>query len=242
MSLLSIVQSVAQKVGLATPQVGVSSADPKVLQIVAFVNEDGKELGKRHSWQALRAEATFNTVNAENQGSILTLTGPDFAFIVNETVWDRTTRRPVFGPKTPAEWQQLKAQLMQGPWYQFTLRGNNILFIPVPPAGHTIFFEWITKYWCTDTSGATGKLAMTADTDVSKLDEDFHILGGIWRFKAANKLDYGEDFDKYERAFADATSRDGIKARLNLAGAQSDIYPGILVPSGNWPISGEPSA
>lgn len=183
---------------------------------------------------------TVGIVGQQNQGSILTLTGPDFNFVVNETFWDRTTRRPVFGPKTPAEWQQLQAQQMQGPWWQFTLRGNQIIFLPPPPPGDLCFFEWITKFWCTNSGGNQGQTAMVADTDVSKLDEDLHVLGGIWRFKQANRFAYQKDEDKYERMFADLTSRDGIKARLNLAGAQNDLCPGVLVPSGNWPIAGQP--
>jgi hypothetical protein len=189
-------------------------------------------------------QVTVGTVTLQgnqNQGSIITLAGPDFSFIISETFWDRTTRRPVFGPKTPAEWQQLQAQLMQGPWYQYTIRGNNLLMIPPPAVGDLIYFEWMSKYWCTDTTGVTGKSAMTVDSDISKLDETLHILGGIWRFRQAKRLAYQADQAKYEAKFADQTSRDGVKPTLNLAGTQEDIYPGIIVPSGNWPISGESS-
>lgn len=234
MSLLSIVQSVAVRIGLTKPSVGVSSADPKVLQLIELINEDGQELAARPAWQILTNEATFNTLAAEDQGLITTLAGADFAFIYNETMWNRTQRRPVFGPKAPAEWQQLKAQFMQGPWIQYRLRGNHVLFLPAPAVGQAIYFEWITKNWCTDVTGATGKTAMTVDTDVSKLDERLHILGGVWRFKAKNHLDYGEDFNIYENAVQDGIGRDGSKARLNLAGAQTDIFPAVVVPAGNW--------
>lgn len=184
--------------------------------------------------------ATVGLVGIENQGSLLTLCGPDFNFIVDETIWDRTTRRPVFGPKSPQEWQQLKAQLMQGPWYQYTIRGNNFLMIPPPAQGDTIYFEWITKYWCTNAAGTVGQLAMVADTDVSKIDETVITLGAIWRFRKGKGLSWQVDYDKWQDKIGELTTRDGAKARINLAGVQSDIYPGIIVPSGNWPISGEP--
>ncbi len=178
--------------------------------------------------------ATIGIVGVQAQGSILTLTGPDFNFMVNETMWDRTTRRPVFGPKSAAEWQQLSAQQMQGPWWQFTLRGNQLLFIPAPTPGDTIYFEWVTRYWATDTTGATGKSIMTVDTDVSKLNEQWHILGAIYRFKQQNGLPYTEDKGKYDLAVADACTRDGVRSRINMLGAQADLYPGIVVPAGNW--------
>lgn len=234
MSLLSIAQSVAVRVGLAKPIVGVSSADTKVLQLIELINEDGQELAARPAWQILTNEATFNTVATEDQGAITTLAGADFAFIYNETMWNRTQRRPVFGPKAPTEWQQLKAQFMQGPWIQYRLRGNRVLFLPVPAAGQAIYFEWISKNWCTDSTGVTSKTTMTVDTDISKLDERLHVLGGVWRFKAKNHLDYGEDFNIYESAVQDAIGRDASKPRLNLSGAQVDIFPAIVVPAGGW--------
>lgn len=175
----------------------------------------------------------------ENQGSIQTLTGPDFAWVLNETMWDRTTQRPVYGPKMAAEWQQLKAQLMQGPWWQYRFRGNQLLFIPPPAVGDTIYFEWISKYWVAVTTAQTvgAQSSYLADTDVSILDERLITLDTVWRYKQTKRLAYDEDFDKAQAAIADAMGRNGTKPRLNLAGAQSDIYPGVLVPAGNWGIN-----
>lgn len=335
MSLLTIVQSAYLRTLASKPTVAAASADPKVLQCIECVNEAGQELGSRHSWQALRNEASFTTVGAaggitafgtltggtgyalgfsntynlvpltggtgsgalatvavtsgvvtsvtisndnpgagyvvgdllsataanlggsgsgfsvrvstvgivgqQNQGSILTLAGPDFNFIVNETMWNRTQRRPVFGPKSPAEWQQLKAQFMQGPWIQYILRGNQLLMLPSPSPGFAIYFEWISKYWCTNATASQGQTSMVLDTDIGVLDERLLTLGALWRFKKYNKLEYSEEHNDYEAAVEDAMTRDGSKGRLNLAGAQSDIYPGVVVPAGSWPISGMPS-
>jgi hypothetical protein len=340
MSLLTMVQQVALKVlKIPTSSIvsAVSSADPNILDIIGFLNEDGQELASRHTWQALRNEASYSTpgaaggilslgnlvggagyaggnssvfgfvpltgghgagaiatvsivsgvvktvtlvtntqgsgyqagdtlsataanlggsgagfsiqvltvgiVGQTNQGTLQSILGTPseiFGFIVNETMWDRSTRRPVFGPKSPLQWQQLQAQLMQGPWYQYTIRGNDLLMIPPPAPGDLIYFEWIQNTWCTNAGASQLQTFLQADTDVSLLDEVLHVLGGIWRFKEANGLPYQMAQDKYERRFADLTSRDGVKARLDLAGAQQDIYPGIMVPSGNWPIAGEP--
>jgi hypothetical protein len=238
MSLLSIVQSVAIKVGLAKPSVAQASIDTNVQQIIGFVNEAGQELTHRYTWQALTKEATFATVAVESQGSIQALTGPDYVMVLNETMWDRTTRRPVYGPKMAAEWQQLKAQLMQGPWWQYRIRGNQVLFIPPPATGDAIFFEWLSNYWV-GTAGAPTVGAQSAyalDTDVSLLSERVITLDATWRYKQTKRLAYDEDFDKAEAAIADLISRDASKPRLNLAGAQTDIYPGVLVPAGNWGI------
>lgn len=236
MPLLDVVQAVAIKVGIGKPPAAAASIDNNVQQLVVFANEAGQEIASRYGWQELTKEATFTTVAVESQGVLTTLTGPDFDFILNDTMWDRTTRRPVYGPKYPAEWQQIKAQLMQGPWWQYRIRGNRVLFIPPPPAGDAIFFEWVSKYWvgvaATPTVGA--QTGYVIDTDVSLLDERLIRLDTLWRYKQAKRLEYAEDFDKAEAAIADAMTRNATKPKLNLDGAQNDLYPGILVPSGNW--------
>lgn len=235
MALLDIVRAVALKVGVTVPTAAVASVDQNIQQIIGFVNEDGQELASRYDWQELTNEATFTTVATESQGSITALTGPDFAFVQNETMWDRSTKRPVFGPKVPAEWQQLKAQFVNGPWSQYRIRGNQVLFIPVPAAGDAIFFEWVSKWWATATGGTTGtQPALLVDTDIAILDERLITLGAIWRYKQTKRLAYDEDFDKAEAAIADAISRNASKPTLNLAGPQGNIQPGVWVPAGNW--------
>lgn len=240
MSLLTIVQAAAVRVGLTSPSIAASSTDQNIQQLVQLVNEDGQELADRPNWQELTIESTFLTVATESQGSILTLAGADFAFILNNTIWNRTQQRPIFGPKSPAEWQQLKAQLVQGPWQQYVIRGNLMRFTPAPPAGQTCAFDWVTKFWATDSTGVTGKSAMTSDTDVSKLNERLHVLGAIWRWKAAKKLDYGQDYQKYEDAVQQTIGRDASKATLNLGGGDTTIPPVVVVSAGSWPISGQP--
>lgn len=236
MSLLQIVQSAAVRFGLSSPNSAASNTDLNIQQIVALVNEEGQELAARASWQELTRESSFTTVAAEAQGSITTLAGSDFSFVLNETMWNRTQRRPLFGPKSPAQWQQLQAQFVQGPWQQYRIRGNQVLFIPAPAAGQLVYFEWVSKNWATDSTGATGKTSMTADTDIGVLDERLITLGAIWRFKAAKKFDYAEDFQKYEQAVEDALARNSSKPRLNLAGTDTDYYPGVFVSAGNWMV------
>lgn len=180
---------------------------------------------------------TVSTVSASGQqaqGSILTLAGADFAFMINETFWDRTTRRPIFGPLDNAEWQQLKAQQILGPWYQYTIINNQILFLPVPPVGDQCFFEWQSANWATDTLGTTGKTAMNVDSDVAVISERVITLGAIVRFKNANGIPLSGDGDKYEGAKKDLQTRDASKGKLNLTGKVSNLRPGILIPAGNW--------
>jgi hypothetical protein len=236
MTLLSIANSVAIKVLKQTVTAAVGTNEPNVAQLIELINEEGQEQAAKYTWQVLCNEGSVTTVAAESQGLMTTLAGADFQFIVNETMWNRSQRRPVPGPIKDAEWQALKATFITGPWIQYRVRGNQLLFIPIPAAGQSVYYEWQSKYWCTDATGVTGKSAMTADTDISKLDERLLILGTIVRFKSANKLDYSADQEKYDAAIADAQTRDGSKPRLTLGGGAKDIFPGTFVQSGNFTL------
>jgi hypothetical protein len=197
------------------------------------VNEAGQEEGARFGWQSLTKEASFLTVATEAQGAITTLAGADFLFVLNETMWNRTQRRPLFGPKSPADWQALKAQFVQGPWQQYRIRGNQVLFTPAPPAGQSVYFEWISKNWCTSSTGV-GQSSMLTDGDLGVLDERLITLSAVWRYKQTKRLAYDEDFDKAEAAIADAMGRDASLPRLSLDGSPQSFFPGVLVPAGNW--------
>lgn len=236
MSLLSVVQSACKRVGLTAPTVVTSSTDTQIQQLWELLNEEGQDLSERYQWQALRQEATFTTVATEIQASVSAI-APGLKYIVNDTIWDRALRRPVFGPLSAQRWQQLKALQFVGPWYQFRIINNNIVFIPVPAAGDSCFFEYQSRFWVY--AHGTGSLASSSyvnDDDVAAYDEDIMIGGLVWRYKAAKGLDYREDFNKYERRINDAMASDGSKDLLNMGDVRYDLFPGVLVPSGNWPV------
>jgi hypothetical protein len=234
MSLLTMLGPVAVRLGLTKPTAIVSNLQDEVIQLLEIANEEGRELAARYSWQALTRETTFTTVATESQGVITTIAGADFDHIVNESFWNRTQRRPVPGPLTNSAWQQLKAQQVVGPWVQFRIRGSEILFIPAPAAGQTCAFEWISKNWCVNVAGTPKYSSWTNDDDTGLLDERVMALGVIWRWKQIKGFEYAEDFAKYERAVADLMVRDGGKPRLNTGASQYDVFPGVIVPSGNW--------
>jgi hypothetical protein len=229
MSLLTLVQDACRRVSLARPNAVMSATDEQTQQLLGLANEEGQELAARYPWQALTNQAQFFTVGTEVQGTIQALTGPGFNWILNETIWNRTQRRPIFGPQSPAKWQELKASFMNGPWIQYRIRGNQLLFLPTPAVGEDCYFEWQSKYWVQSAGGDSFQYVNDADT--SYLDERLITLGVIWRWKAAKGLEYAEDFAKYERAIGDAMNRDATKPRLNLDGGGTDLFP-----AGNWMV------
>lgn len=233
MSLLTIIQNVAPRIGIQTPSYVYGNQDLMVQRLLGIANEEGRELSKRYDWQALKNVATFTTVATTSQGSLTTLAGSDFDHIINETFWNRTQRRPVFGPLTDQQWEQLTAQQINGPWNQFRIIGGQIWFIPIPQAGQTCAFEWVSKNWVSTSVGGTSS-TWTNDADTGRIDEVLMEFGVVWRWKQMQSFDYAEDFNKYERLVEDGMARDGGKPILNLNAAWPDVYPGVIVPSGNW--------
>lgn len=233
MSLLTITQAVADESGLPRPAAVASSSDQQVRQLFALVNRSGQQLARRFDWAPLRKEGNFTTLAAELQGTLTTCASASFLYFVNDTMWNRTLNRPVPGPLTAEEYQTLKSNNVSGPYPQFFTREGNLYFIPAPAAGESVYFEYISKYWCTDSTGVTGKEKMSVDSDVALIPENLIELDVLWRWKKKKGFDYSEEFREFESALANHFGRDGARKKLSLNGHDM-TRGGIRIPEGNW--------
>lgn len=234
MSLLSIVQQFVKPTNLSSPATVYGTTDPQIKQILGLLEEEGNDLKKRGDWQGITFETTHTTLATEDQGAITTIAPNGFRTIRNETFFDRTTRITVDGPIGDKEWQALKSTVVTGPKYQYRIRGNKLLANPVPAAGNTWAFEYLSNNWITDSAGVTYKQYFTADTDLVLLPEDILILGLRWRWKREKGLDYAEDFRTYESQVNNALGNDGGKRTLNMGGDNKGTGPRVFIPAGNW--------
>lgn len=235
MSLLQMIQTACKRIGISSPNQAITSTDPQILQLVSICEEEGQEMAERYPWQELQQEATFSTVASQVQANLSSIT-IGFEYIVNDTIWNRTLRRPVYGPKSQQDWQQAKAMQINGPFNSYRIIGNVINFYPNPAAGQTCAFEYITDNWISTSAGGQSS-TFTNDADITKLDDQVIVLGLIWRWKQVKGLDYAEDFAKYERRITDLMARNGGKPTLNMNGGNvHDIQPVVMVPRGSWGI------
>lgn len=232
LSCLQIIQTACRRIGILAPNAAVGSTDPQIIQLLALSEEEGQEQADRYQWETLQQEATFTTVAAQIQTTVAAIT-TGFNYIVNDTIWNRTLRRPVYGPKSQQDWQQDKALQLNGPFNSFRIINDVINFYPNPVAGESCYFEYISENWIT-TSGGSASAIWTNDADTPKLNSNLMVLGTIWRWKQAKGLDYAEDFAKYESNILDAMGRDAGKPTLSMNGARWEIQPAILVPRGSW--------
>lgn len=239
MNLLSIINSVRGLFGDRTVSAAFSSTDPRVVQMVAIANEEAGDLASRRLWTALIRESSFTTVAGADQGLIdgsIVPTSNAFDFIINDTIFNRTLRIPVFGPLSPGTYQARKALQSLGPYSQFRIRAGRLLFDPVPSVGHSCYFEYKTRNLVTDVTGVTERETWASDTDIPMLDSRLMLQGIKWRWKAAKGMDYAEDMASYENQVMDAMARDGNRPRLNLngGGRSGSLEPFVIIPAGNW--------
>lgn len=234
MTLLSCVQEVQKRLIGQRPTTAASSTDPTVLQLVGLVNQVGQALADAFDWQVLRREHTFTTTATETQADGLPT---DYGRFCDETMYNRTKIREVLGPLSVQEWQSQKALTGTVLFDAFTIRGGSFLMIPVPAAGQTIAYEYITKNWATDTTGSTGKTAMTVDTDLFRLDEEMVTLGVMASFLAGKGLPYAEEFRNFQTRMLNLQARDGGRRTLDYASRSltSPRLPGI--PEGSWSLT-----
>ena len=249
MTLLSTVQSFCRRQGLTPPNTVMGSGDDTINQIYALLEEECIDLAQRGPWAGLRNECTFTSLANEVQGTLESLgSAPtstnNLNYIIDQTFWDRTQRLPVRGPYDAQDWQAIKAVNVTGPQYYYRILGQTnggtaqLLMNPVPPAGHTMAFEYITWNWCrniTSSGTVTAGQAFVNDTDQFQLPDNIVMMGLRWRYKKEKGLPYAEDFDTYESMVTTGLARSGTKPVLHMDSCGYEPKPGIWVPSGNWP-------
>lgn len=231
MSLLTITNRAQAMLNLpVTPTVYTNTGESQK-QLLALCNIAGDVLMREHDWQALVTETSFTTVATEVQSGHTLPT--DLDRIISETLWNRTTTDPVYGPLSAQSWQAQKAQVTSTVWSQYRIRGNQFYFMPAPSASQSIYYEYVSNKWC-QSSGGTAQAAWAADSDTGRIPEHLLTLSLVWRWLEAKGLDYSQRYDEYEREKSKIIARDGTRRKLNIAGPTLQGLGRGRIPEGTW--------
>lgn len=224
-SLLTICQNVADEVGFSRPSTIVNNTDATAKQLYRLANRTGHAL-KRTGWQVLRADHTFTLATATQTYAL----PADFGYIVPNTTWDRSDDREVLNPLSPQQWAFSKGWgLVTGLNRRARIKGGLLEFdqtVTSADNGKTIAYEYVSDYWA-ESSGGTDQAQFSADTDVSKLDDELMTLGIIWRFKKAKGLDYADDLAEYAQLLNHLKATDGGATSLSLNSRRMSLDPNI---------------
>ncbi len=232
MTLLEIVKEFCRRQALPVPQIVTTSGDEQLLQIMGLLNELIDDL-QRFTWTSLQYEATWTSAASGDQGAITTLAPNGFFKILNETIFDRTDGRELYGPRSASTWQSMKASNVTGPFYSYRIRGGHLITIPDMPAGHDMAFEYVSNHFVQAADLST-KGYFTADSDTFLLPDVLLLLGLRWRWKAEKGLPYQEEQRIYETRLAEEAGGDGTKPVIHMDDTCPGYVPGIFVPAGNW--------
>ena len=237
-TLLDVIRRFVERTGLPKPAFSLGNTDAQILQILGLLEEACEELVMRNArgWQILNREAVFTTKAQEIQGSLSSL-APGFRTIINDTIFNRTTRLPLYGPLTPMERQATKALQTAGPFYRYWIANDQLHLYPTPPAGQTLAFEYTsTACWTDGQVSPRYSEYPESDTDICLFPKPIVIAQLRWRWKAEKGLEYAQDFAAAEMLLNSAIAADGTRRVVDLAGTELVARPGIMVPTGNWNI------
>src|SRR5690348_15620768 len=105
MSLLTIVQGAAIRIGIPRPDSVIGNTDPQALTLLGLAQDSGDELARSAPWNALTVRVTFTGVAANAH------TGQPPAaydrFTPLQRIWSNSLNTWLGGPVTPDEWDQL---------------------------------------------------------------------------------------------------------------------------------------
>lgn len=231
MSLLSIISGnehgAAALCNLPSPTSIINSTDPNVPLLLRLANQEGRELARRHDWQAIKVAYTVATIATEAQTALPS----DFdRLLPKPDIWNRSLGLQYVWAND-SEWEAIKAlAVTSGSPGWVMLLGNALYITPAPTAGQTLAFRYMSTQWC-QSAALVAQTYWQADTDTAKLPEYLIALGIIWRYKKSKGLDYAEDMTTYERALDLAASRDRGNRMIKLERSSREFD----LPPFNWP-------
>jgi len=144
----TIINRTALEVGLDTVTDPVASSDKNFIQLTGLLTVAGMELVELHEWEVLNAIFTFTTAVPSDTGSYSLPT--DFAYMIDQTGWDKTNNIALAGPLSPQDWSYLDGRdlVSQSIYASFRIQDNMLeLFPQPPPNGLEVRFEYISRNW-----------------------------------------------------------------------------------------------
>lgn len=195
MTLLTVAEALAKNVGMAVPDVVLSSSLREWGEAVQFANETGEELARRVDWPELRATTTL-TGDGTNQ----TFTLPA-AYDHLAPAAALTSGTSILRPLTQAEWQTLTA--VEGTPRYYLLEGNRVTLWPYLASAATVTVRYQSNAFCS--AGA----AFASDDDTLSIDEDLFTKGLIVRWRRQKGMDYADFEAEYEAALQDVARFSG---------------------------------
>ena len=222
-----IINRVATEIGLTPVTDTFSVEDPAFKQLIYLLTTSVQELMEMFPWQALIREFQHTTVQGGNGEIDLP---PDFAYMIDQTGWERKENVPLIGPLTPQDWTYLMGRDLVGStiYASFRFDQDKLRIFPndPAPADLDINFEYISS----NLIKVAGSDPVTY-TDTATVPSDIpqfpaHLITRLLKVKMleAKGFDSQKAEDNFWQAFYSWSGKDNSAQILN-AGRQWRGFP-----------------
>ena len=159
----------------------------------------------------------------------------DYDRTVNKTMYNKTNRWSVIGPKSAQEWQWLKASyITTGPRMRYRIQGNEFVIWPAAYGTNIVLgFEYQSNGWVIQPDGTPATKA-TNDQDTFLFPDRLLVLGTKLKYFEIKGFDTTTLFSDYNRELSKFKAQDAGADTLSMA----PRYPNILLTQNNLPDTG----
>ena len=232
-----IVNQVAVETGIPSQADVFASVDPATVQLLALANACGYELLQDEAWEGLVRIHEFTTKEGDTGKYELPT---DYAYIINQTAWDRTNNVVLGGPLSAQEWEYLQGRDLVSSTIYATFREveNQFWLYPQPPVvGIDIAYEYISRNWVL-VNGAEGVFDDSVKNSADVVLYEPHLFERLLklRFLEARGFDTNMAASQYDKSLSSWSGKDKGAPVLN----QGRRHTGIPYLDGlyNTPDSG----
>ena len=158
----------------------------------------------------------------------------DYERTVNKTMYNKSNRWSVIGPKSAQEWQWIKASyITTGPRMRYRIMGDKFVIWPMATDTVTLGFEYQSNAWVVASDG-TDKQKATVDTDTFLFPDRLLVLGTKLKYFEIKGFDTTTLYADYNRELSKFKAQDAGADTLSMA----PRYPNILLTQNNLPDTG----
>lgn len=234
MTALEILREIARVLGLEIPLTLTNANDMSAQRILGVLNRALAQAACAFNWTEMQRQIIFSAdgltdaYDAKTGALKLSVIAPDFGAAATPRLYEKDGAREV-RYVNPDEFSLLFLDGAACARRCFSVMGGELYFLPdVKESPFKCLMRYVSKYPAR-AAGGEGKSAFNADDDVSLLDAELLVLGGVYKFKQEMGYDYADALADYELRLQTLQARDGFAPVLR--GADPDAQtPRINVP------------
>jgi hypothetical protein len=228
--------------GLPVPvAIAANNNDATARQVWAQLRNQGRRFCKptaTHRWQVLKREWVLDTVPGTTRYAFPL----DFDSFNDLTAWNKSSRLPMLGPATDAQWQTLKVRSLGSSTISMVYRvaGDKLELYNSPSDAQQLTIIYNSRAWVQlesspDPANPVYADAPVADGDLVLFDPEMMVAAVQYGFMTAKGFDTSEIGALVDRLLEAAIDSDSDAPVLGVAGSEG--YP-LLSTHFNVPDTG----